>query len=80
MTITTTPARVEGDAVVAVSMPTLGWALKRTLLAILILFVAVAGAACLLYASIEPEEAEQPAALPHSQIDGHSALHLPRRV
>jgi hypothetical protein len=80
MTTTTAPSRVEAD-VVAVRVPTLGWALRRTLLAILILTVSVAGAACLLYASIDPEEEAPPAALSHSQLPGHSALalELPRR-
>jgi hypothetical protein len=56
MSTTTTPSRVEGGNVVALRAPTLGWALKRTLLAILILAVTIAGAACLLYASIDPDE------------------------
>jgi hypothetical protein len=86
MTITTAPSRVEANDVVAVRVPTLGWALRRTLLAIFILTVSVAGAACLLYASIDPEEDEaQPAALSHThtqQLPGHSALalNLPRHA
>lgn len=36
--------------------PTLQWALKRTLLGIVILFVTIATAATLLYASIDPEQ------------------------
>jgi hypothetical protein len=36
--------------------PTLQWALKRALLGIVILFVTIAAAASLLYASIDPDE------------------------
>lgn len=60
MTTATTPSRVEGENVVTLNVPTLGWALRRTLLAILILTVSIGSAACLLYASIDPEE-EAPA-------------------
>lgn len=60
--MTTTPSRVEGQDVVALSVPTLAWAVRRTLLAILILVVFVAGAACLFYASIDPDEVAPPAA------------------
>ena len=58
MTTTTTPSRVEGHDVgaVAVKAPTLAWAIRRTLLAIVILLVSIAGAAFLLYASIDPGE------------------------
>ena len=56
MSTTTTPLRVEGDAVAPLNTPTLGWALRRALLALLILSVTIAGAASLLYASIDPEE------------------------
>ena len=56
MSTTTTPARVEGTNVVVLQAPTLQWALKRTLLGIVILFVTIAAAATLLYASIDPEE------------------------
>jgi hypothetical protein len=56
MTMTTTPSRVEGEQLAVIRAPTLGWALRRTLLGLLILFVSVTGAACLLYASIDPEE------------------------
>jgi len=59
MTMTTAPSRVEADDVVALRAPTLGWALRRTLLGIFILAVSVAGAACLLYASIDPEDEAQ---------------------
>jgi hypothetical protein len=62
MSTTTTPDRVEGTNVVVLRTPTLQWALKRTLLGILILFVTIAAAATLLYASIDPElEQGQPA-------------------
>ena len=73
MSITTTPSRVEGGDVVTVRAPTLGWALRRTLLGLLILFVFVVAAASLLYASIEPEEA-QPAPLSQSRLDIHPGL------
>ena len=55
--MTATPQRVEGSDVVVMQAPTLYWALKRTLLGIVILIVTVAAAASLLYASIEPDEA-----------------------
>ena len=61
MSTTTTPASVEGANVVALQTPTLQWALKRTLLGIVILFVTIAAAATLLYASIDPEEEAHPA-------------------
>lgn len=75
MSITTTPSRVEGGDVVTVRAPTLGWALRRTLLGLLILFVFVAAAASLLYASIEPEETP-PAPFSQSQVDTHPGLGL----
>jgi hypothetical protein len=53
---TTAPASVEGNDVVALRASTLQWALKRTLLGLVILFVTVAAAATLLYASIDPVE------------------------
>jgi hypothetical protein len=60
MSMTTTPARVEGTVAaplaVTAGVPTLGWALRRALLAVLILFVTIACAAWLLYASIDPAE------------------------
>lgn len=62
MLTTTTPARVEGGHVVALKAPTLAWALRRTLLGIVILVVFIAAAASLLYASIEPDEEGAPAA------------------
>jgi hypothetical protein len=58
MSTTTTPERVEGTNVVVLQAPTLHWALKRTLLGIVILFVTIAAAASLLYASIDPTEEE----------------------
>jgi hypothetical protein len=87
MSTTTTPARVEGEDVVALRAPTLGWALKRTLLAILILAVTIAGAACLLYASIEPDEEAVPTVQSPGQANvsflaGRSPVRLaaPRRL
>jgi hypothetical protein len=71
MSITTTPSRVEGVDVVAVRAPTLGWALRRTLLGLIILFVFVAAAASLLYASIEPEDALQPPTFSQFHLDTH---------
>ncbi len=59
MSTTTTPARVEGTNVVVLRAPTLQWALKRTLLGLVILFVTIAAAATLLYASIDPEEEDR---------------------
>ena len=56
MSTTTTPERVEGTSAVVLRTPTLQWALKRTLLGIVILFVTIAAAATLLYASIDPDE------------------------
>jgi hypothetical protein len=54
MQTTTAPERVEGASVVMLQAPTLQWALKRALLGIIILFVTIATAASLLYASIDP--------------------------
>jgi hypothetical protein len=59
MSTTTTPERVEGTNVVVLQTPTLQWALKRALLGIVILFVTIAAAASLLYASIDPVEEER---------------------
>jgi hypothetical protein len=56
MPTTTTPERVEGTSVVMLQAPTLQWALKRALLGIIILFVTIATAASLLYASIDPAQ------------------------
>jgi hypothetical protein len=61
MSTTTTPARVEATNVVVLQAPTLQWALKRTLLGIIILFVTIAAAATILYASIDPDEEAHPA-------------------
>jgi hypothetical protein len=62
MSMTTTPSRVEGESVAVVQMPTLGWALRRTALAIVILAVFVTAAACLFYAAIDADEALSPPA------------------
>jgi hypothetical protein len=70
MTMTTAPSRVEADDVVTLRAPTLGWALKRAFLGLFILAVSVAGAAWLLYASIDPVDELQPAAVSHSQLEG----------
>lgn len=69
MSTTTTPLRVEGEAVAPLKVPTLGWALRRTLLAILILTVSVSGAAWLLYASIDPDEENAPAAVSPAPLE-----------
>jgi hypothetical protein len=73
MSTTTTPSRVEGHdvgaAVVAVQAPTLGWAIRRALLAIVILLVSIAGAAFLLYASIDPGEEGWPTAEPQERVE-----------
>jgi len=61
MSMTATPSRVEGESVAVVQMPTLGWALRRMLLAIFILAVSITGAACLFYAAIDADEALRPA-------------------
>jgi len=82
-----TTVRVEGTDVAALRAPTLGWALRRTLLALVILVVAIGGFACLLYASIDPDEDSLPAAksAPHavpSNSTGHAPDYsiVPRRV
>lgn len=62
MTTTTTPTGVEGGEVVALRAPTLAWALRRTLLGIVILTVTISCAAWLLYASIDPDVEAAPAA------------------
>jgi hypothetical protein len=61
MSTTTTPASVEATNAVVLQAPTLQWALKRTLLGIVILFVTIAAAATILYASIDPAEEANPA-------------------
>ena len=83
MTTTTTVSRVEGHDVgaVAVKAPTLAWAIRRTLLAIVILLVSIAGAAFLLYASIDPGEEGWPSAEPQERVElsgaaGASGIHL----
>lgn len=52
---TTTSTRVDEPTAVAVQVPTLGWALKRALLAVVLLGAFIGMAAWLFYASIEPE-------------------------
>ncbi len=87
MSTTTSTARVEGTDVAALRAPTLGWALRRTLLALIILVVSIGGAACLLYASIDPDDESPPAAksappaVP-SNSTGHEPNYFiaPRRV
>lgn len=64
MSTTTSTVRVEGADVAALRVPTLRWALRRTLLALVILVLFVGGTACLLYASIDPDEDSVPAAKP----------------
>jgi len=78
MSTTTSTARVEAGNVVALRAPTLGWALRRTLLALVILVVAIGGAACLLYASIDPDEDTAPAvkSAPHA-VPSNSTGHAP---
>jgi hypothetical protein len=75
MSTTTAPSRVDGENLVVVRVPTLAWALRRTVLGILILFVSIAFAACLLYASIDPDEETSPAATPATA--GHSLSAAP---
>jgi hypothetical protein len=78
MSTTTSTARVEGADVAVLRAPTLGWALRRTLLALVILVVAIGGAACLLYASIDPDEETAPApkSAPHA-VPSNSIGHAP---
>ncbi len=59
---TTATRGVDDNAVVPLKAPTLGWALRRALLAIVILFFSISGVAWLLYASIDPEQTDAPAA------------------
>jgi hypothetical protein len=81
MSTTTTPASVEGTNVVVLQAPTLQWALKRTLLGIVILFVTIAAAATLLYASIDPDEGDNPAFSSPSQGDpAYSATPRPAHM
>jgi hypothetical protein len=78
MSTTTSTVRVEGGDVAALRGPTLAWALRRTLLAVVILVVAISGFACLLYASIDPDEESAPAAksAPHAVLS-NSTAHAP---
>jgi hypothetical protein len=79
MLTTATPARVEGTHVVALKAPTLAWALRRTLLGIVILVVFIAAAASLLYASIDPDE-DGDATSSTGALSGHSQpVHGPAR-
>jgi hypothetical protein len=81
MSTTTAPARVEGTNVVVLQAPTLQWALKRTLLGIVILFVTIAAAATLLYASIDAEEEAHPAFSAPAQADpAYSSLPTPAHI
>jgi hypothetical protein len=81
MSTTTAPARVEGTNVVVLQAPTLQWALKRTLLGIVILFVTIAAAATLLYASIDPEEEAHPASSTPAQGDpAYSSIPRPAHI
>ena len=61
MATTTAPQSGEATNVAMLQVPTLQWALKRTLLGLIILFVTIASAATLLYASIEEEVPGGPA-------------------
>ena len=79
MSTTTTPERVEGTNVVVLRTPTLQWALKRTLLGIIILFVTIASAATLLYASIDPDEEKGRPAY-STPTDGQHPVAADRRV
>ena len=87
MSTTASTVRVEGGDVAALRAPTLAWALRRTALAVVILVVAIGGFACLLYASIDPDEDSAPVAkpVPHavpSNSTGHAPEYsiTPRRV
>ncbi len=52
--MTTTTPRADEATALPTQTVTMGWALKRAVIGILILFVVVWGAAWLLYASIDP--------------------------
>ena len=80
MSTTTTPASVEGTNVVALQTPTLQWALKRTLLGIVILFVTIAAAATLLYASIDEENAQPAFSAPVQKDPAYSSAPRPAIV
>ncbi len=74
MPTTATPG-VDEDTVVPLKAPTLWWALRRALLAIVILFFSISGVAWLLYASIDPEQTDVPAATsPHENAPAASAM------
>ncbi|MGQ0672778.1 MAG: hypothetical protein ACT4N2_07870 [Hyphomicrobium sp.] len=68
--MTTTPG-AEDAAVLPMRTVTIGWALKRAMIGILILFVVVWGAAWLLYASIDRDLDDQA---------GRSATGIPARA
>jgi hypothetical protein len=86
MQTTTAPERVEGASIVMLQAPTLQWALKRALLGIIILFVTIAAAASLLYASIDPvqEQADPnysvPTAADPATSVPHNAFRSARRI
>jgi len=61
MPTTATPG-VDENTVVPLKAPTLGWALRRALLAIVILFFSISSVAWLLHASIDPEQTNVPTA------------------
>lgn len=61
MPTTATPG-VDENTVVPQKAPTLGWALRRALLAIVILFFSISSVAWLLHASIDPEQTNVPTA------------------
>lgn len=66
MPTTATPG-VDEDTVVPPKAPTLGWALRRALIAILILFFSISSVAWLLHASIDPEQKNEPSS--NSSVD-----------
>lgn len=70
----TEPVRQPGQ----VELPSLAWVLKRVLIGIAILFVMFGGGAWLLYASIEPEPAQEDTAIarPASAATAPSATRL----
>lgn len=82
MSTTTAPGRVEGADAVVLQAPTLQWALKRTLLGIVILFVTIAAAATLLYASIDPDQEQgSPAlSLPSASDPAYSGSPAPQNA
>ncbi len=76
MPTTTTPG-VEKSIAVPPKAPTLVWALRRALLAILILFFSISGVAWLFYASTDLEPNDVPVAT--SSNEGASASPLIRQ-